>query len=83
MPDNNNGTNETVTEDIDVLLVMPPSTFQHDPPTNDMIVDIAWKMIDFVHTICFEKFHDDYNAHHLYENQMEILFLMKMVQQRW
>ncbi len=50
---------------------------------NDPIVEIMWKVVDFVHSYCFESFDPNMNMFHQFEVQMERLFLIEEVQDRW
>lgn len=50
---------------------------------HDIYVEINWKVADFVHSICFDYFGKEFNAHTYYETELEKLFLDDDVQRRW
>ena len=50
---------------------------KYDPPT-----DATWGVADFVHGLCYGKFKDNVNKHHLYQRAMESIFTPEIVY-RW
>lgn len=53
------------------------------PELHDIYVEINWKVIDFVHSLCFDHFGKEFNAHTYFETEMEALLTMNRIRLRW